>query len=311
MKISELQLNSVIEITLLVKSCSLRRTKPPGNKPFLLMTLTDGVDDISANKWDHYDDFVPQPNMVFDLSVSVGEYNGSKQLTVRHMSLNTTVDAKEFLPKGPFDIADYEDKLLGLIDTINDPILRRLCCDVFEDTIEEWRVAPAAKTMHHAYLAGNLQHIVSTAIKAKALAKTIEGCNVDLCVAGALLHDIGKLGTYRFNMSVIEFTPNGQLFEHIVMGIQMLQPYMNEDNASRLVLLQHIIASHHGELEYGSPVTPKFLEALVVSFADNLDAKAQMYIEANAKASGPLTDKIYALGNTQMFTREYIDQLFE
>lgn len=317
MNISEMIIGKTIQATLLVKSCDKKNTKPPGNKPYLMMTLSTGEADIAANKWDHYDSFVPEQNCILDVTAKVGDYQGKKQLTVIDFKVNTTASIADFLPKGGFEVADYMIVTTGLISEIAREDLRLLVKTIFNENLKGWLLAPSAKGIHHAYVAGNLKHSVDTALKAKALAECIPGCSIDLCIAGGLLHDLGKLNTYFFNQAVIEMSPQGMLMDHILLGIQMLEEYKNHPehdfDYKVIELLQHIIASHHGEYAFGSPVTPKFIEALVVNYADGIDARVATLEEETKKAAegALLTGNIWIFGNHPMFTQKYVNDIME
>ncbi|MNK81929.1 3'-5' exoribonuclease YhaM [compost metagenome] len=156
-----------------------------------------------------------------------------------------------------------------------------------------------------------MKHSVDVAFKSKALAALIPDANVDLSTIGGLLHDFGKLWTYMFDGASIEFTEEGNMIEHLVAGVKHSEKYRTEENSRVLDLVQHIMVSHHGKLEYGSPMTPKFLEAWIVSAADGIDAKAETIMEANSKSKpgDVYTDKIWSLENRQMFTQEYIGKV--
>lgn len=308
MKIKALEIGSVVTIDLQVREATSRRTKPPKNSEYVSFTLFDGEFEIGGNKWNYTsesDGPVPAKGRIICVKGTVGEWQGKKQLTIKGWS-DSTMDPAEFLPKGPFCIADYKLKAKELIDMIEPIELQKLVRNIFNDHSELLNTAPGGKFIHHAYVAGCLQHVVDTAIKAKAISDVTEGANVSLCIAGALLHDIGKLHTYFFDNNVIEMTLEGSLFEHIVLGVKIVNSYWSVENANYITIISHIIASHHGKQEYGSPIEPRFLEALIVNYADGIDSKAAMIKEANAKAthSDKYTEKIWAIGNRQMLTQE-------
>ena len=309
LKISDLAINSSVTITLLVKSAEKRLTKT--KKPFLVLTLTDGTEDIVGNNWDYFAEEVPAANTVLELKGRVSEYNGKKQLTVNSFNTIDDADISRFMPNGNVNVNSYAEIAIALINEIKHEPLKKLLFAIFDDYSGAWSLAPSAVSVHHAYIAGNLQHSVDTALKAKALAMLIPNCNVDLCVAGALIHDIGKLRAYGFNQAVIEMTGPGKLFEHIVLGIEMLNPYITPENSSVAHLLKHIIASHHGKQEFGSPATPKFLEAYIVSCADDMDAKVHILLEAsNKKLPDEIyTDKVWLFDNHEMYTQQHIAKL--
>ena len=306
-KIKDLVVGSTASIVLIVRSSEIKMTKPPGNKPYLWMELFDGQDNIVANNWDQPDN-PPTKNTVLTITASVAEWAGNKQLKVIRQDINFEVGVEAFAPNGDVDVAWYVQKAKDLIDEIRNKDCRDIVLNAFYDHPVLWKTVPAAKSNHHAFVAGNLKHSVDVALKAKALGE-IDNANLDLCIAGGLLQDFGKLWTYELNGASIDMTHAGMLFEHIAVGMMKLEIYRTEENSKVLDLIQHMVASHHGRLEYGSPMTPKFLEAVIVSAADAQDAKAQALKEANLKAKPDdvLTAKIWPMDNREMFTQSYIE----
>lgn len=306
MRIKDLAIGDKTTIDLLVISSNIRLTA--NKKPYLDMMLSDGTDKISAKKWDWDIPSKPEVGTVVTINADVTEWAGNKQLTVSSVR-RSTKGPEEFAPKGDFDIDDYKAKLNMLLLSMENKILNNLVTKIFDDYLEQWETAPGATDVHHAYLAGTFQHSVDTAIIAKAIATNIDGCNVDLCVTGALLHDVGKLLVYELNGSIINYTEYGHLLEHIIGGIVILERYRTEENSEMITLLQHIIASHHGKLEFGSPVTPKFLEAWIVSYADDINAKANIIQRVNRSYNGKFTEKEWALNNSAMLSQRYVEEV--
>jgi len=306
MRIKDLAVGDNATIDLLVLSSSIKLTA--NKKPYLDMMLSDGTDKISAKKWDWNISSKPEVGTVVTINADVTEWAGNKQLIVSSVS-RSTKGPEEFAPKGDFDIDEYKAKFDILLYDMENKVLNELVTNIFSDYRNKWETAPGATDVHHAYLAGTFQHSIDTAIIAKAIATNIDGCNADLCVAGALLHDIGKLLVYELNGSIINYTEYGHLLEHIIGGITILDRYRTEENSELITLLQHIIAAHHGKLEFGSPVTPKFLEAWIVSYADDIDAKANTIQRVNKGCNGKFTEKEWALNNSAMLSQRYVEEV--
>ena len=306
MRIKDLTVGDRTTIDLLVVSSSIKLTT--NKKPYLDMMLSDGTDRISAKKWDWDTPGEPEVGTVVTINADVTEWAGNKQLTISSIS-RSTKSPEEFAPKGDFDIDDYKAKLNMLLLNMENVTLKNLVTKIFDDYLEQWETAPGATGVHHAYLAGTFQHSIDAAMIAKAIATNIDGCNVDLCVAGALLHDVGKLFVYELNGSVINYTEYGHLLEHIIGGVVILDRYRTEENSELITLLQHIIAAHHGKLEFGSPVTPKFLEAWIVSYADGIDAKANIIQRINKGCNDKFTEKEWTLNNSAMLSQRYIEEV--
>jgi 3'-5' exoribonuclease len=305
-KIRELQVGQGYTSSFLVKYSQIKTTK--AKKPYLFLELSDGMDSVTANVWDWISPNKPEKGSIVDMEGTVTEYNGNKQLKVDLIQQNKTMNVAEFAPKSALNIDEYVQKTSALIQTITHSTTRELIHTVFKDYSELWKTIPGAKSIHHAYVAGTLKHSVDTAIKAKVLAENIEMCNVDLCIAGGLVHDLGKLWAYEFKGALINMSEVGESLDHIIIGVNVLERYRNDSNTKVVDLLQHIIASHHGKLEFGSPVTPRFLEAWVVSCADGIDAKADTIKQLNekSKTTDKYTDKEWTLENKAMFTQYYI-----
>lgn len=308
MKIRDLTVGETVTIDLLVKSAEIKRTR--NQKPYLFAILTDGSDELQGQDWDFGDGTPPAKNTVLEVYGQVGEYMGKKQIKMTSFKVSDT-GVEQFAPSGDVDVTAYVLKAKELYDNIVNPFARELCQAVFKDNGLGWKTLPAAKGMHHAFVSGLLKHTVDVATKAKAIAELTPMANIDLVVAGALLHDMGKLWTYELHGALIEMSDNGQMLEHIMIGAIELSKYRTPENSDVLDLILHIISSHHGELEYGSPTTPRFLEAVIVNYADGVDAKSQMIIETNYKTpvDAKMTDKVWAMGNRPMFSQLYISSI--
>lgn len=314
MKISELKVNDMCEITLVVKSATARETK--SNKPYLTLELFDGEDIIMCNYWDWSSGNIPAVNTILDVTARVTEWQGVKQLNIKAMKNNTTRHLADFMPSSGHDLSDIYKDAYTLLSGVNDDTLRSLSLGLLTELNHKWLTIPGAKGVHHAYTGGTLVHSLSVARIAKAIAENIPEANIDLCIVGGMLHDIGKLYTYYTNGISIDVTDDGKLYDHIFMGAEFIGNYAEEyldcgdDFVNRKVqLLRHIILSHHGKLEYGSPVTPKCIEALIVNHADDIDASVEQIRCAAKKVPENLkwTDKIYFLNNSHQLTPSYVD----
>lgn len=297
--------------SLIIRSATIKQTK--AGKPYLQMELFDGHDSIQAMDWDYKKPEPPAKNLILNIEAEVSEWQGVKQLKLNFCEINRVMSVAEFAPKGPMNIADYDSKFLYLVDQITCMPAKDLCINIYNDFAELWNTIPGAKGIHHAYVAGTLKHSVDTATKALALADATPGCNRDLCIAGGLLHDFGKLWTYELNGASIEYTDEGNLLDHIPLGLMKIEKYRNETNYNIVSIIQHIMASHHGQLEWGSPVTPACIEAWLVHLADMADARSTTINELCAKApkGAKYTEKSYTLGNRFALTQEYVNEVMK
>lgn len=309
LKISETQVGQTVTIPLLVKEAQIKQTG--AGKPYLFVEFTDGSETLKGQEWNWGDKPALEKNSVFNVRGQISEYMGKKQIKI--VDLQPSLAGVElFAPKGNVDVDIYTGELKQLINIIEGPITKQLVRDVFNDHAEQIKVMPAAKGMHHAYVHGLLEHTVNVTHKAIALAALTPMTNMDLIVSGALLHDIGKLRSYVLNGAVIDMTNEGMFLEHIMLGAMMLDKYRTPENSDILDLILHIVSSHHGVLEYGSPTTPRFLEAVIVHYADVVDAQSQMIIEVvdKTKPETEWTDKIWALGNRPVLNPSFIEKIF-
>jgi len=313
MKITDLEVGKTCDITLVVKSATARETKT--KKPYLALEFYDGTDTISGNYWDWSSGNIPVVNSILDITAQVSEWQGKKQLNVKTMRNNTTRHISEFAPSSGHDIATIYMNAYALLSDVKDDAMRSLALGIFDELRSMWLEVPGAKGIHHAYTGGTLVHSYSVAKIAKAIAQEIPEANVDLCVIGGMLHDVGKLFTYKMSGVVIDKTDDGMLYDHIFMGAEFVGNFAdahidtdNYINMRKLQLLRHIILSHHGQYEYGSPVVPQCIEALIVNHADGIDASTeQIRTAARSVASNvKWTDRIYTLNNSSQLTPAYV-----
>jgi 3'-5' exoribonuclease len=313
MKIAELEVGKTYDITLVVKSATARETK--AKKPYLALEFYDGTDIIAGNYWDWSSGKLPEVNSILDVNAQVSEWMGKKQLNVKTLRMNTTRHISEFAPASTHDLSAVYMEAYALLSQVKDDTLRDLALAIFDELRNAWITVPAAKGVHHAYTGGTLVHSLSVAKIAKAIAEEIPEANVDLCVVGGMLHDIGKLFTYKMNGVVIDMTDDGQLYDHIFMGAEFVgnfaEAHLTTDSylvMKKLQLLRHIILSHHGSLAYGSPVTPKCIEAIVVNSADGIDSSVEQIraVAHKVAANFKWTERIYTLDNAPHLTPDYV-----
>lgn len=315
MKIAQLEVGKLCDIALVVKSAVARETK--AKKPYLVIEFYDGIDTIVGNYWDWTSGNIPDVNAILDVKAQVTEWQGIKQLNVKSMATCTTRQLADFAPTSTYDIAETYKAAYALMSDVRDDTLRTLAVAILEELRELWITVPGAKSVHHAYIGGTLIHSYNVAVKAKAMAEVTEGANVDVATVGAMLHDLGKLYTYKIDGVNIDLTSDGKLYEHLFIGAEFLGNFaenlVDTDNPmvyGKVRLLRHIILSHHGKLEYGSPVTPQCIEALIVHLADMLDASVEQVLEASRKVGNDIwTDKVWNLNNKPQLSVQYVEYL--
>lgn len=316
LKISELEIGTTCQIPLVVTSATPSLTK--AKKKYLSLKFFDGTDAIAGNYWDWNGLVVPEKNTIVDVRATVGAWQGNKQLNINGMSLNKEMKLSDFAPQSGLDISAVYREAYVLATDICDDDLRGLTLFLLEHFRDDWLEAPAARSIHHAYVGGLLVHSLSVAKIAKAIALTKPTINVDLCVAGGLLHDIGKMQAYKLDGVVIEMTDEGMLYDHLFIGAEMIGHYAysaipadSGTTLQKIELLRHMLLSHHGALEHGAVVPPQCIEAHIVFHADMLDAISETVSTSSRKVSSDSkwTEKIWSLSNRPNLTIQYVHKV--
>ncbi len=254
-------------------------------KPYISMFLADASGAVDTRIWDNVDilNETFQNGDVVKVKGQVQIFQGRKQFVVHKLekALVSEFDINDFVTRSTREPEAMLAELLQIVEKMQDPSIRQLTLDVLNDPEIRGRflVAPAAKTIHHAYQGGLLEHVLSICGLMVLLhghyAKFGTEMKLDLLVFGAIFHDIGKIWELDIDQG-ISYTDKGKLIGHMVMAVELI-----EKKASRILgfpepmkdILKHIILSHHGKIEYGSPKTPMFLEAFLVAAIDDLDSK--------------------------------------
>jgi len=292
------------------------------NKPYLNLTLGDKTGQIDGRVWDPGDPRIAKEFERGDLVKvrgSVSRFEDRCQVKVEQLrrALASEADLKDMLPCTAHDIDELWRQLETTVESIADPDLKRLLNALLGDAeiAKEYREAPAARQLHHAWLGGLLEHVVSLLGLADRVAAHYALLDRDLLVTGVILHDIGKVRELTWETG-FDYTVEGVLLGHIQMGMDLVEKTIAglpgfPERLRTLVL--HMILSHHGKLEFGSPKLPMIPEALVLNFLDDLDAKMQAMaseFERSAregKAADELTGRVWALDQRQLLnTRAWL-----
>ena len=254
--------------------------KRDGNN-FLNVIISDKTGDLKGVVWDNVDQIAAAVTSGDFVSIrgTVSEYRGTLQLVVKGMDRcsRDAVDPKDFLPATPRDIEGMFQRLVKITASLTTPYLKALF-DAFwkdEEFVRKFKTAPAAKKMHHAYIGGLLEHTLSMTSLADKVAGHYSGIDRDLLVAGAVLHDIGKTDEFEYQFK-IDYTDEGRLLNHIVIGLKMVDDKLSEIEdvpEDQIFLLKHMMVSHHGTREFGSPEPPKTIEAVLLNYIDEIDSK--------------------------------------
>ncbi len=263
-------------------------------KQYLNMRVMDRSGEIEARVWDNVEE-ISENFIKGDVVMVSGyavSYQGRIQLNINSIKSvdPSSFSLSDFLPSTEYDPEEMMSELDAVIAGIGNKDIKVLLESVFldEEVRGRFKRAPAAKGMHHPYLGGLLEHVVSLCRIADPVCSNYNGVNRDLVIAGLILHDIGKINELSYD-SAFEYTDEGRLIGHITMGVDLIDAKIRKLPCfpQRLaVLIKHIILSHHGVLEFGSPKRPKTVEALIVSFLDDLDAKVNAMTTIKASSDG-------------------------
>ena len=278
---NEIKENERVESIFLVKQKSISFTKA-GN-PYLNLTLIDKTGEVNGKVWEQAEKLAKifQKDDFIKTKSTAVTYQNSLQLNISAiipLSLSE-IDITNFLPQAKNDIEQTFLKLKAIIEEVSNAHLKKLL-DLFiadDQLIKLFKLAPAAKKMHHVYLGGLLEHTLSLSNLILQISKHYEGLNVDLLLTGGILHDIGKIHELTYSRS-FDYSDSGRLIGHITLGVEMINEKIRliPDFPQELAVeLRHLIISHHGEYQYGSPKRPKTLEAFILYYLDDLDAKVE------------------------------------
>ena len=304
--IKNMVVNEVVDCTMAVVEASI---KDASNGSYLHMVLTDGEQNIDAKLWKYpKNGTVPFSSMVVDLTAQVGEYKGKKDLNVKAIKQNTELGVEYFMGYDEDAAMDLYEWLLNKANVWDNDLgkVTKYILSYYSDRLLK---AVGAKAVHHNKIGGYLQHVVEVTEAAERLggvAVNIMNCNLNMALVtcGAILHDIGKLDAYTVEGLKIDESTPGMLIDHMALSIIMIDnAYTNLglNKGTEYYQLLHIIQSHHGCKEWGSPVEPKTIEAQIIHFADNFSAKVEIMNNELNKTTNEWTEKCWALGGIRLF----------
>jgi 3'-5' exoribonuclease len=278
--ITDLADGQLITSLFLVREKEIRSSVRTGTA-WLQLELADRTGTISAKMWENYSALTPtfECDDVVQIRGRVKLYNGRKELTLEQIipAAERDYDLGDFLPHTKHDVEQMYARLRAAISEVKNPSLQQLLSSVVEDPTIAPRLkrAPAAMTMHHAYIGGLLEHIVSLIGLAAAVSAHYPELDRDLLLAGVVLHDIAKIDELRY-AHAFDYSNEGRLLGHIMMGISLVQEKRKAIPGfppALAALVDHLILSHHGSHEFGSPALPQTPEAVALHFIDDLDSK--------------------------------------
>ncbi len=314
--LSELQPNQTVQGTFLVSYKDVRQKK--SGDPYLSLTLTDRSGELDAKMWDNAAEAINtfERNDFVRIKGLLQIFQNRPQLTLHKIQPvpESEIDLADYLPASKRDRDEMFRELQGWIAGMSDPHLKHLLEAIFadEEIALAYRTAPAAKTVHHNWIGGLIEHVLSLCSLAKTSAAHYPHIDFDLLLTGVLLHDLGKIRELHYARS-FGYTTEGQLLGHIQIGTQMVLDKMRlmPDFPPRLRdLVVHMILSHHGELAFGSPKIPMFPEALLLHLLDNMDSKMECMralIDRDPQITGEWTGYNSALDRAALKKSKYLD----
>jgi 3'-5' exoribonuclease len=313
--ITDLNSEQNIATFFLVCEKEIRNTRE--GKAYLRLELGDRSGTIEARMWDQFDSIAKSINRddFVKVQARVEIYRNRPQLSLQQLRLAKPdeVDLADFLPHTKEDVGKLYAQLHNYASSIINPFLKRLVTGIISDPAiaTRYKRAPAAKVMHHAYLGGLLEHVISLCGLANQAAAHYPELDLDLLLTVAILHDVGKLDELCYQRAV-GYTTEGQLLGHIMMEFETVSKAMDAIEgfpANLKTVVQHLLISHHGQYEFGSPKLPMIREALVFHYLDDLDSKLAAARAALALESGEPQWSAYSAALGRKFLR--LDQFLK
>jgi 3'-5' exoribonuclease len=286
---------------------------------YLSLILADRSGQLQANMWDNVGDTLSSFDQDDFIKVKgiLHKYNGRWQMTIHKIRKmgESEIDYSDYLPKTPKDVDHLWSTLSDFVESFENPWLKSLLREFMSDEplVAAYKNAPAAKTLHHAFVGGLLDHVVSLFTVCDLASRNYPQVNRDLLLTGAFLHDIGKLHELTYQRS-IAYTTKGQLLGHMIIELEMLHEKLQHLPGfpeELKILLEHLIISHHGQYEFGSPKLPMFPEALMLHYLDDLDSKMEAMraqCEREADLDTPWTSYNPSLARPLLNTRKFLEK---
>src|ERR1700737_3409224 len=307
--------NKIITSSFVVVSKQIKPKK--SGEPYLALTLGDRSGHLEAKMWDNVEEVLDafEQDDFLKIKGLVNKYKNRFQLTIHKLRKlgESEIEFDDYLPKTTKNIDELWQTLSNFVASFQNPHLKSLLQAFMADSeiAGAYRNAPAAKTLHHAYIGGLLDHVVSLARSCDLMCKNYPQINRDLLLSGAFLHDIGKIHELTYNRS-FSYSTRGQLLGHMVIELEMLHQKIAGIPGfpdPLKTMLEHLIISHHGQYEFGSPKLPMFPEALMLHYLDDLDSKMESmraHFEREAENDSTWTSYNPSLGRPLLDSRKFM-----
>ncbi len=311
------QENKVITSQFVVVSKQIKAKK--NGEPYLSLTLGDRSGSIDAKMWDNVEEFLnafEQDDFV-KVKGLINKYNNRWQLTIHKIRKvgDSEVEYDDYLPKTTKDVDQLWAKVGEFVESMQQPELKQLL-KLFmadEEIARAYKCAPAAKTLHHAFIGGLLDHVVSLFTSCDLIVRNYPMVNRDLVFTGVFLHDIGKIHELTYARS-FGYSTEGQLLGHMIIELEMLHKkiaLIPDFPAELKILIEHLIISHHGQYDFGSPKLPMFPEALLLHYMDDLDSKMEAMraqFEREAENESPWTSYNPSMARPLLNSKRFLEK---
>ena len=313
--------NAAVTTYFAISSMSVRDNKSRGGQ-YLALTLSDKTGTMEARMWEDFASAVTNctEGCYVKVQGQISKYQGKYQITLTKLraAAASEIETADFVPATKFDISEMWNELRSYVDSFKNLELRRLVLAFLDDDAigAAFREAPAAKVLHHAWIGGLLEHVLTLVRVCRATAPFYPEVDVDLLVTGAILHDIGKVRELSWG-TTFSYTLEGQMIGHISIAQGMLREKISAlpGFPDRLrVLVEHMILSHHGKYEFGSPKLPMTPEAILLSALDDVEAKMQAMRNefgrdaASGKSGAEMTEYVRSMERPLLNSKAYLDE---
>ncbi|CAH0161102.1 3'-5' exoribonuclease YhaM [Peribacillus sp. YIM B13472] len=299
-------IGEVVDIYMYIKTST--KAVASNGKPFLTLILCDKTGEIEAKLWDvsEADEKTYSAEATVKVQGEVQNYRGRSQLKIRNIRITSDIDGvtkADLIQTAPISQEEMMETITQFIFEMRNPNIQRVTRHLIKKYQNEFLTFPAATKNHHEYMSGLAYHVVSMLGLAKAISTLYPSLNKDLLYAGVILHDLGKVHELSGPVSTV-YTVEGNLLGHITIMVNEVGKAAEElgIEAEEIMILKHLILSHHGKAEWGSPKPPMVREAEVLHYIDNMDAKINMMDRALEKVKpGEFTERVFALDNRSFY----------
>jgi 3'-5' exoribonuclease len=314
--VNELEPDRVITTNFLVHSKEIRQKKT--GDPYLSLMLGDRTGDLDAKMWDNVVEIMETFDRGDFVKVKglLQVFHNRPQLTIHKLRRvdDSEIDFTDFFPASQRDPAEMWAELRAIVAEMRHPHLKGLIESLLDDPeiAQRFRMAPAAKQIHHAWLGGLIEHVLSLCLLAKQTAAHYKFIDYDLLLTGVVLHDIGKIHELSYERG-FSYSSEGQLLGHMIIALRMVDEKLRalpEFPLRLRALVEHMIISHHGQLEFGSPKLPQFPEAMLLHYLDDMDSKMECMrsmLEKDRLVDGCFTGYNPALERTVLKKDRFLD----